>query len=136
MAIVRVQIPKDNKQTQDPMRDLFWYDTVLKKMLKFQGTRLEFDYLEDAVLKEAGHKNPYRLLPKVVVAEKVEVKDKNIERVLRWFRDFKNYNDSEAEMLEMSRNKKPDSVCFEVSDEEVDDFCDDLKNNKFNYQVL
>ena len=152
MAIVTVKIPANEADTRKPVRDLFWYDTKHKKMLKFQGERLEFDYKFDASLLELGEPKEkcFRLVPRLVktkeqvLAEQqnkvieakteVVVKNRDSRHIMRWFRDYKNYNDSEAEILPTTAKK--DSVSFEVPDEELEAFLDDLDSNRFKYSVL
>ena len=132
MAMVEVKIPIGANKLQE--QDLFWYDPILKKMLKFHGKRLEFSYIKDPDLVKIGHTTPYRLVPKVIVGEKVRINTDSLSKLLKWFSDFKNYNDSDAEVI--SENKTSGIVLFEVSEEDLSDFCDELENNRFRYQVV
>jgi hypothetical protein len=134
MSIVQVKSLADTDIDAAPIkRDLYWHDSEKKQILKFEGSRLEFEYKLDETLKPAK----YRLLPKVVHASStVTVKNKKSkEELIRWFRDYTNYNSTEAELLQETVNKKNDSISFEVPDEEVEEFCQNLDTNRFKYQV-
>lgn len=136
MALVRVKsLTQPQEVKQKVLRDLFWYDPDKKLLLKFKGTRLEFDYRFDTTLAEIGVEPKHRLIPRVVVAEeRVAVKTRNINHLMRWFRDYKNYNDSEASLVVQTAKK--DTATFEVPDEEIDDFLDNLTRNRFNYELI
>lgn len=111
-------------------RELMWYDVIKKEMQHFTGGQLVYEYKYDDYLEKLGYENSYRLLPKVV-----ELKGKsdriisNKNKILKWFKSYMNYNDSEIEVDGANRR----GVVFNVPDNEEDDFSYQLERNGFKY---
>lgn len=111
-------------------RELMWYDIIKKEMQYFAGGQLVYKYKHDDYLEKLGYENTYRLLPEVV-----ELKGKsdkiisNKNKILKWFKSYVNYNDSEIEVEGGNENE----VIFNVPDNELDDFSYQLERNCFNY---
>jgi len=123
---------KNKKSYKEVNNKLLWYDGLLMKMKTFKGGYLNFEYGLDQDLVEAGYPHPYRMMPKVAsLQEPVMEISSNREDVLKWFDDFQNYDDSNAEIVSEGDN----SIDFDVPDDEVDDFLYGCDRNSFIYSV-
>ena len=115
------------KSKENITSELRWYDTIKKEMLFFSGGKLDFEYREDPYLikmekeqrEKLGIKSNYRLLPKVIdikINKNIVSSDQLI--IEKWFKDYTNYNNSEATIIESSR----EGIMFDVPDSELDYF--------------
>ena len=120
-----------NKNIKEKVENsLQWYDTILKKMNTFKGGKLEFKYQKDEELEKLGYKNLYRTLPKVVELERtISKKITNKEEVIKWFKNYMNYNNSNIEIVSSGDS----GIEINVPDNEVDDFKYELDRNRFDY---
>lgn len=132
MPTIQVRFPiRFRKVKQKISRDLFWYDIRLQKMMKFSGTRLEFDFRSD------GHpEQPQRrLMPRVVMAEEnVVIRSRSKQDILNWWREYEAYNSTNAELLTSTITNQ--EATFEVPDEELNEFVESLENENFDYEIL
>lgn len=119
-------------------KDLLWYDHLRREMLKFKGGQLVFEYRHDDWLEQLpegdrerlGYKTPYRMLPKVIeLKSKIKEKRLNKKEILDWFKGYKNYNTTDAEIVAQSDKR----LVFRIPDEEYGEFTDELDRNRFKY---
>ncbi len=106
-------------------RELLWYDHEKKKMLKFNGGKLEFEYGYDDEL------GKYRMLPKV--EEMFEKKTGTVldeDSVKTWFDLYSRYNDTTASVS--TSNER--GTIFEVEDSEIEDFLFDLERQSMEFE--
>jgi len=131
---VRVDyINKKEKVKTEVVKDLQWYDTLKKEMMRFKGGCLKFEYKYDKYMAKNGYINPYRLLPTVSKVFKDEIKfKKNEEEVKKVFLDFNNYNVVNASIV--SRNE--DYVIFDVPEIIEEDFIYSLERSGIKYNIL
>ena len=119
--------------------DLKWYDTIKKEMQFFSGGKLDFEYREDPYLikmekeqrEKLGIKSTYRLLPKVVnikINKNIVSSDQLI--IEKWFKDYLNYNNSEATIIESSR----EGIMFDVPESELDYFTYQIERKGLQYE--
>ena len=112
------------KQAVD--RELIWYDHEKKKMLKFNGGKLAFEYGFDDDLQK------FRMIPKVeeLFESKKEIKmDK--ESVDTWFDLYSRYNDTTATVASHADN----GIIFNVEEAEFEDFVYDLERQNIDFKV-
>ncbi|KKM60263.1 hypothetical protein LCGC14_1543630 [marine sediment metagenome] len=133
MKSVIVTIKNKNKPILKKMkRTLIWYDPIKREMQVFEGGQLSFEYREDDYLKERGDKNIFRMLPEVIDLEERGFDSvSNKDDIIKWFNNYLNYNDSEAEIS----IENPDGIVFVVPNEESDDFVYQLERNGFIYSI-
>ena len=119
-------------------RDLLWYDHLKKEMLKFKGGQLIFEYRHDdwlaglpkEELTRLGYKTYFRMLPKVVdLKSKIREKRLNKKEILKWFKDYSNYNRTDIDIIAESDKR----LVFRVLEEDYKDFIDELDSNRFEY---
>lgn len=95
-------------------------------MLRFSGTRLDLKSVWDE------ERKTMKTVPSVVKeAREVEVRSKEESKVKRWWRQYENYNHTQAEWENTTKN----SVEFEVPDGELKQFTDDLDSYGLRYEV-
>ncbi len=128
MTVITVFYPvkEDNKIKVE--NELYWYDTILKKMNVFKGGYLKYEYIEDEELKNLGYKNCYRMKPKVVDIEKSsnkKIKDK--EKLKKFFNNV-NYNNISI------ISEHSEGIDFNVPENEVESFTDELYRERFFYE--
>ncbi len=128
---ITIYFSAKNKNIKEKVENnLQWYDVVLKKMNTFKGGKLEFKYQKDEELEKLGYKNPYRTLPQVVELERtVSKKITNKDEVIKWFKDYLNYNNNNIEIISSGSN----GIEIDVPEKEVDDFKYQLDRNRFDY---
>ena len=128
---ITIYFSAKNKNIKEKVENsLQWYDTILKKMNTFKGGKLEFKYQKDEELEKLGYKNPYRTLPQVVELERtISKKITNKEEVIKWFKNYMNYNNSNIEIVSSGDS----GIEINVPDNEVDDFKYELDRNRFDY---
>jgi hypothetical protein len=145
MATVLVPFQMRELVPKEPIqRELCWYDPLREEMRIFFGGQLKFEYREDDYLvamspderRRRGIKSTYRLLPKV---EELQVRNynntvrtSNRHRVFSWFRDYINYNNTDATISDQTHY----GVEFSVPDDEVSDFVYDLERNGLSFEVM
>lgn len=132
---------EDNFVKESLVQELYWYDNLKKELLKFNGTRLEFEYRQDPYIlkmdkeerENRGIKTSYRLLPKPVSLNIVNYNKKNIKdnkkEVISFFENYLNYNNTKISI----ENEYSEEIIFNVPEEEVDDFTYQLERNGFEY---
>ena len=128
---ITIYFSAKNKNIKEKVEsNLQWYDIILKKMNFFKGGKLEFKYQKDEELEKLGYKNPYRTLPQVVELERtVSKKITNKDEVIKWFKDYLNYNNNNIEIISSGSN----GIEIDVPEKEVDDFKYQLDRNRFDY---
>jgi hypothetical protein len=105
-------------------QDLKYYCCEKKKMYNFIGGKLEYDSVYDNKLKKS-----------IVVPRVVELKYKescmksNIDEIKEWANNNLNYSNADIATI------NSDNVVFNVPDEEVDDFIDNLESKRFEFNV-
>ena len=112
------------KQSID--RELIWYDHEKKKMLKFNGGKLAFEYGFDDDLQK------FRMIPKVeklFESKKERTMDK--ESVDTWFDLYSRYNDTTATIA----TKVENGIIFNVEEAELEDFIYDLERQNIDFEV-
>ena len=131
---------KEEPSKEKVNEELNWYDTIKQKMLVFQGGKLSFKYKEDNYLvkmgaverQSRGIKSTYRMLPEVedlVVSNHFKmVKTTNKKDIENWFYSSEYINDISVD------NITDESIIFKVSDNEKENFCDDLEGQGFRYE--
>lgn len=124
--IIILDVEKEISVAEEVDRELLWYDHKKKKMLKFQGGQLFFEYKFDDELKE------YRLLPKVSslsIQKKKRIKSR--EAILDWLHVYSIYHDTDIEKI----GEQDNGILFSVPDNEVEDICYDLERQGIEYRV-
>jgi len=107
-------------------RELIWYDHEKKKMLKFNGGKLAFEYGFDDDLQK------FRMIPKVeelFESKKERTIDK--ESVDTWFDLYSRYNDTSATIAAHVEN----GIIFNVEEAELEDFIYDLERQNIDFEV-
>jgi hypothetical protein len=107
-------------------RELIWYDHEKKKMLKFNGGKLAFEYGFDDDLQK------FRMIPKVeelFESKKERAMDK--ESVDTWFDLYSRYNDTTATIA----TKVENGIIFNVEEAELEDFIYDLERQNIDFEV-
>jgi hypothetical protein len=107
-------------------RELLWYDHEKKKMLKFNGGKLAFEYGFDDDLQK------FRMIPKIeelFESQKERTMDK--ESVDTWFDLYSRYNDTSATIAEHVEN----GIIFNVEESELEDFIYDLERQNIDFEV-
>jgi hypothetical protein len=119
---------------------LKWYDTVKQEMVVLYGGKLDFEYKEDEYLvkmgaeerRKKGFSNSFRLLPKVV---DVEIKNYNKIKKITNQKQIENWFNSSTFVNDIFiTNKNEEGIVFEVSDNEIDDFCYQLERQGFRFR--
>jgi hypothetical protein len=112
--------------------DLRWYDAVKKEMEYFKGGKIEFEYKRDQYLEQKGHKNPYRMLPKIVdvFVNSTEYVD-NKKDIIKFYLDYINFNRSDIAVDERNVSE----MVLSVPDDEKDDFIRDMERNNIEYKL-
>ena len=107
-------------------RELIWYDHEKKKMLKFNGGKLAFEYGFDDDLQK------FRMIPKVEdLFESKRNKTIDKESINTWFDLYSRYNDTTA-VLAIRVDK---GVVFEVEEKELEDFTYDLERQNIDFEI-
>ena len=144
MAIITIKYSVQNNFVREPLiQELYWYDNLKKEIIKFEGTKLEFEYKEDPYIlsmndsekKEKGIKTTYRVLPKPVLVDVINYNKKesknNKKDVVKFFKDYLNYNNTDISI----NSESVDSISFNVKSEEVDDFIYQIERNGYQYDL-
>jgi hypothetical protein len=131
-------IETKTKSKENITSELKWYDPIKKEMLFFSGGKLDFEYREDPYLikmsgeekRKLGIKSNYRLLPKVVnIKINKNIVSSDQLMIEKWFKDYLNYNNSEATIVESSR----EGIMFDVPDSELDYFTYQIERKGFQF---
>ena len=107
-------------------RDLYWYDHKNKRMEKFCGGKLNFEYKLDE------DSNERRLMP--VVDDLFEKKQESIidpQQVDLWFEVFSNYNNTS--ITKISNTEK--GILFDVPKEEMVNLTDQLDRENMKWEI-
>ena len=130
MPFIQVTFPMRSHQVKQPIeRELLWYDPERKQMFRGVGTELKFSQRLDPGL------GRYRLLPEVVVKEGTVLVDKqDPEDMHGWWDDHQDAHDTSASLVIGSVTDT--DALFDVPEDELDNFTDDLEANDFEYEVL
>jgi len=116
-----------NKIPEKIERNLQWYDHIKKKMLNFKGGKLAFSYKYD---EELGRN---RMMPEVEDEYSMRIiKNRDSELTKKWFNNYSNYNNVNAEIIE--ENNK--GIIFGIEQEDVDSFLYDLERNNFQFDIV
>jgi len=130
---------KEEASKEKINEELNWYDTVRQKMLVFHGGKLAFKYKKDDYLVKMGEierqrrgiKSIYRMLPEVddlIVDNHFKInRSTNKEEIENWFYASNYINDIFMTIVDK------EGMIFEVPDEEIEDFCNDLEGQGFKY---
>jgi len=148
-VLIVVEKPVVSEKVSKPIEeDLFWYDTFYKKMRKFKGTALEFEYVAEEYVEDGhGKRTPkaeatkeqiemFGLRKKYVIVAKSRT-DKKVTRhnkidqdaIKEWFKDYDRKNHSSATI----EHEDHERVTFRVDKSELRDFKDDLYRNRLEY---
>ncbi len=114
----------DSVSRNNTVNDLLWYDVKKKKMLKFRGGKLVMKHKFDPEFQE------YRWLPEAeneLTSVKTKKTDKNL--LVKFYKDYLNYNDSNITIEDENSN----GITFSVPEDELDDFSYNLERSGFNY---
>ena len=128
---------KEEPSKESVHEELNWYDTIRQEMLVFYGGKLTFKYKEDDYLVKMGQaerqrrgiRSTYRMLPEVeelVVNNHFKMKKMtNKKEIEKWF--YSSVYASEVFVDGIT----DDSVTFDVPEEQINDFSDDLDRQGF-----
>ena len=130
MPSIFVYFKSINKQIkQSVSQELLWYDVEKKKMLKFKGGKLEYIYAFDEELQK------YRLLPKVANLEiKVNKKISHKIGLIGWFDNYEQENEN-TKINVIDDNNMDNYMEFDVPEDEVDNFVNELDIEGFDYEI-
>ena len=107
-------------------RELIWYDHEKKKMLKFNGGKLAFEYGFDDDLQK------FRMIPKVEdLFESKKEKTIDKDSVDTWFDLYSRYNDTTATIA----THVDKGIIFNVEEAELEDFVYDLERQNIGFEV-
>jgi hypothetical protein len=141
MSQIFIPISENKIKSKENINSEFrWYDSIKKEMLFFSGGKLDFEYREDPYLvkmgkeqrEKLGIKSTYRLLPKVVnikINKNIVSSDQLI--IEKWFKDYTNYNNSEATIIESSR----EGIMFDVPESELDYFTYQIERKGLQFSL-
>ena len=106
----------------------------------FKGGSLSFEYKEDPYLVSLGKEErvrnginfTWRMIPRATDLMVKDIKNiSNKDEIKKCFKDYVNYNDSEASIEDIN----DDNIIFNVPDNEIDDFTFELDRKRFNYVI-
>lgn len=117
--------PQKSRKNVKLERDLFWYDSDHREMLKFRGRKLDISHkVFDTKLK--------RLVPKITDVF-VPVNEKTISRniVMDWLKQYSNYNTTQMEIVDQDS----DGVLVSIPEQELDDIAYNMERHNIRFEV-
>ena len=113
--------------TRPLQRELLWYDGLKKKMRRFSGGKIGFEYKFDPTIYPPG----YRLLPKAEeVLEKYYHRDTNKKFLPAWFNN--NIDNDQVDTI----SSHADGVVYSVPESDIDTFINELDDSDIEYEII
>ena len=112
---------KKRETKKEHINTLLWYDPDAKKMISFNGSRLQFKYAFDQKYKK------YRSIPTVVVDS---IKTSVVDSV-----ELDNFLNRMKDRFSFSSARSGGIVSVSIAEEDVDVFTDILERERFLYDI-
>ena len=125
ITVTIFNIPQKEIENVKIEKTLFWYDSEHQEMFTFKGGALD-------LINKVFDEKLQRLVPKIVdVTVPVAKAPILTDKVMNWFKNYSNYNNTQAEITEQNSN----STVISVPEKEFRDLVYDLERNNIRFQA-